>query len=283
VKPRSELGWTAWRHPIHAWHQLTRSQRSLPDLLIIGAQKSGTTSLYHLLAQHPRFLPAKTKEIHYFDKHPNRPVEWYRACFPLEARMAVQARVAGGPVRTGEATPSYLFGPPVPDRVADVDDELRLVAVLRDPVDRAYSHYHHNRQKGRETLDFEAALAAEEERIGAAPERAHEVADDLTAAFYHFSYRARGIYVRQLEAWLERFDEEQLFVVGQGRLGEDPDGVLDEVAEHVGLPSFELQAPERRNTGSYDPMDEATREELAAFFEPYNEQLFDLLGRELDW
>lgn len=283
VKPRSELKTKAWRHPIHTWHQVTRSLRTLPDFLIIGAQKSGTTSLYHYLVQHDQILPAKTKEIHYFDRHYHRPLAWYRASFPLRARTRIQRLRNGGPVLTGEATPDYLFDPNVPARVERFDSTIPLVAVLRNPVDRAYSHYHHTRDHGWEPLGFEEALEQEAQRLEGEADRLAEDPSYMGHDFYRYSYRTRGHYATQLERWLDHFERDQLLVLASRRLQDRPQQVLDDVTHHLGLSSFDVTVRERRNTRDYAPMDPSTRRRLEKHYEPHNERLFDLLGRELDW
>jgi hypothetical protein len=161
--------------------RLTAPWRCLPDFLIIGAQKSGTTSLYRWLERHANVVTGPWKECSFFDAE-RRTTAGYRACFPLR-RTRRQVEVAtGGPVRVGEATPYYLFQPDVPRRVAALLPDARLIALLRDPVERAYSHYRHNVALGIETLSFEDAIDAEPERTGRGP-------DD---GFRHFSSDPSG-------------------------------------------------------------------------------------------
>jgi|SRR5690242_3518862 len=122
----------------------------LPHFLIIGAQRCGTTSLFEYLARHPDVAPPSAKELHFFDSEYHKGDAWYRERFPSLRNGFI----------TGEATPYYIFHPHTPTRVRDWNSKVKLIVLLRNPVDRAYSHYHHEVRLGTESLDFETALVA---------------------------------------------------------------------------------------------------------------------------
>src|SRR6266480_7948081 len=145
------------RGTYRAYGRATASLRPLPDFLILGAQKAGTTALYAYLRQHPEITGPSWKEVSFFDRHYARGEAWYRGNFPNSLR-------ARGKL-VGEASPSYLFHPLAPERVAGLVPEAKLIALVRNPVDRAYSHYQHEVALGREPLSFEDAVAAEYERL----------------------------------------------------------------------------------------------------------------------
>src|SRR5439155_3447898 len=152
----------------------TSAIRMLPDYLIIGAQRAGTTSLYLYLTQHPCVAPVVIgKGVHYFDVDFAKGPGWYRGHFPVAARRYLSRVGRDRPLITGEGSPYYLFHPLVPERVAALLPEARLIALLRDPVERAYSHYQHFVERGIETLTFEQALEAEPERLKGEVERLH--------------------------------------------------------------------------------------------------------------
>src|SRR6478609_8226330 len=139
---------------------ITRNARALPDFLLIGGQRCGSTSLYTTLCGHPQVLAGAHKEPHFFDNNHLRGEGFYRRLFPLRAHLRARHAI------TGEATTHYLSHPAVPERVAAMLPDVRLIAILRDPVERAYSHYQRAPRNGREPLSFEQALAAERERLG---------------------------------------------------------------------------------------------------------------------
>lgn len=140
---------------------LTAPIRVLPDFIIIGAQRAGTTSLFEYVSHHPCIGCSFGKELHFFDNLKGsfqKGLMWYRAHFPSYPYMYLAKKVRGRDMITGEASPYYLFHPLAATRIARVLPRVKLIAILRNPVDRAYSHYHHNAKYKRETLSFEAAL-----------------------------------------------------------------------------------------------------------------------------
>lgn len=269
----------------------------LPSFLVIGAQRAGTTSLFHYLTRHPdvdgptSVEPAIWwgKEVHFFDENYWRGVDWYRTFFPLEVKRRV-ARRRGRDLQTGEATPYYLFHPAVPARVAAVVPEVKLVALLRDPVERAYSHYQMMVRTGREKLAFEDALAAEPERLAGAEEalakerpavgkqghRAHH-------QHRHRAYAGRGLYAEQLERWFQHFTREQVLVLRTEDMLVRPGEIYAETLQFLGLRPYRLDDFVTRNQASYASIDPAVRRRLEERFAEPNARLARLLGRDFEW
>jgi hypothetical protein len=246
---------------------------ALPDFIVIGAAKSGTTYLYHLLTQHPLIAPAALKELRFFDFFfEQESVEWYRRCFPVP-RIKDGRRTI-----TGEATP-YLFHPFAPERVARVVPQARLIALLRNPVDRAYSHYQMVVKNGNESLSFEEAIEAEEGRCSEMSATSLE--------YQRFSYMSTGIYVDHLLRWSTFFPREQMLVLKSEDFFERPQETLRTVFNFLDLPEWELDASEfgnKRNTGVYkQETDPATRHKLEKHFEPHNRRLYEYLGMDFGW
>lgn len=252
----------------------------LPDFLIIGAQKSGTTYLYGLLNSHPQVEPPARKEVHYFDSPRNfrKGLDWYRSFFP-------SSEAARGGFITGEASPYYLYHPHAPRRAAEVVPEARLIAVLRNPVDRAYSEYNDRVRSGFETLSFEEAVEVEAERLEGEKERM--LADEYYFSPRHrrYSYLDRGIYVDQLLHWEKFFARDLMLVFESEELFRDPLGSMERAAEFLGLRKGAVESPPDRfrNDGRYSPMAPETRQRLYEYFEPHNRRLYEYLGRYLGW
>ncbi len=216
-----------------AGRRLTASSRALPDFLVIGAQKAGTTSLVGFLRSHPDIFWVPRLEMHYFDRDYDRGLNWYRSWFDRRSVIEAHQRRTGRPARAGEKTPAYLALPDGPDRVAADLPDVRLVVSLRDPVRRAYSHWSMNTRTGRETLSFVDALDAEPERLAAV---------DLAAgvsgtAYLEHGYAMRSRYAEQLERWLARFDRSQVFVYRSEDLYADPEPWIDRLLGHIGVDS----------------------------------------------
>ena len=262
--------------------------RPPPEFLIIGAKRGGTTSLWNWLLEHPGVLPIvprmqNLKSSHYFSMHHGRGHAWYRGFFPLATtRAAVGARHHLTPV-AGEASPYYLFDPRVPARVAAELPDVGIIVLLRDPVDRAYSHHRERVQEGVETLDFRQALAAEPARLAGELERM--ASDPLYYSEPHdwFSYRSRGVYAPQLRRWKEVIAPERLLILRSEELYTEPQAAYARVTRFLGLPDRPLRRVERHNHRSFAPMAADVRADLVKFYEGHDAELADLLGAAPDW
>ena len=257
-------------------HETPVEAGSLPHFVIIGAQKGGTTSLYNLLTRHPLVRSSVLKELHFFDRHFDEGLGWYRGCFPKPVPKDGRETI------TGEATPYYMFDAAVPKRLSEALPEARLIALLRNPVDRAYSHYHHQRRIGVERLDFEEAVEVEEARLRAEREK--------TAGPYEgpnhrrFSYLSRGLYAEQLARWSAFLKDGRLLVLSSEEFFSDPRRSLARVLRHLGLPDWEPGGSwGTSKRASYGKMDPATRGRLEEYFAPHNRRLYNLLGRDFGW
>jgi hypothetical protein len=267
-----------------AWRLRTAAARALPDFIIIGAQKCGTSSMYRYLCHHPWIVPARVKEVHFFDTESfSNGINWYRAYFPLRARMTLAKRGGRRPI-TGEASPYYLYYPHAPRRIAQVLPGVKLIVMLRNPVDRAFSHYYHQVRKGREALSFEEAIGAEAQRLNGERERSHQDPAYYSYSDWAYSYLARGIYVDQLKGWLEAFPRQQfLFLKSEDFFANPADG-FEQVLRFLGMPVIDLARYESHNVGSYQSkMPSHLRQKLESYFESHNERLRDLLGTDLGW
>ena len=254
-----------------------------PDFLVIGAQKGGTTSLYAYLCRHPDVVPARTKEIQYFSEHFARGPSWYRGHFPALVAREPGRLLGAGRLRTGEATPYYLFHPHAPRRVRAALPGVKLIALLRNPIDRAYSHHRYHTVLGDETQGFEDAIAAEPVRLAGELEKMRADEGHVSDAYRNFSYLARGLYAEQLERWLAHFPREQLLVLQSERFFADPAHGTRRVLRFLDLPPHELDAYEAANVGRYEGMSPATRARLADYYREPNERLYALLGERFDW
>jgi hypothetical protein len=267
-----------------------------PEFVIIGAQKAGTTSLYDYLVQHPCIAPARTKEVHFFDHRWQQGIGWYARRFPLQREKKKAGKPLGHELITGEASPYYLFHPHVPRRIKETLPDAKLIVLLRNPVDRAYSHYNMNVSKKtykdtatgkdlpREPLSFDDAIKAEEERI--AGEWAKMLADENYRSFalQLHSYKARGVYVDQLKMWLELFPREQLLILNSEKFAKNTLEEFGRVLDYLGLPQWQPESFGRSNEGKYgDAMKPETRAALVEYFRPHNARLYEFLGETYDW
>jgi hypothetical protein len=251
----------------------TRDARALPDAMIIGAMKAGTSSLHYYLTQHPQVIAPLRKEVHYFDLNFARGESWYRANF---------GRLGQGGVNI-DSSPYYLFHPQVPQRAHALVPHARLIVLLRDPVRRAYSHYWHERDKGREPLSFDDAIAAEPDRIGRDHERLASGEIERSEAHQYFSYLARGRYAEQIAPWLRFYGRDRLLALRFEDLAQAPLPALNRTLEFLGLPAVQHAKLEPRNTRRYPAIEPATAERLRDYFAPHAAALEALLGEPMRW
>ena len=253
-----------------------RSQRPLPDFIVAGVQKGGTTFLYQEMLRHPEIRGSLTKEVHFFDGNFDKGVDWYSGMFPRSS--------PNGPVIRGEASPAYIFHPAAVRRIAETLPDPRLIIVVRDPVQRALSHYKHERRLGFEpSATFEEALALEESRVADEFDRLSDGSLGSSFAVGHYSYTRRGLYADQLERWVAVFPREQLLVVRSEDLGERPAETYAEILAFLGAAPHALQEYPRIFGREYADMPPETRLALAARFAEPNRRLEALLGRDLGW
>lgn len=267
---------------VESWRLRNADRRLLPSFIIIGAQKAGTTSLYHYLQGHPQILAPSRKELFFFDggRHQSQDVyiekglPWYRLHFPLTGKLPNQ-------LLTYEATTSYLYSPVAAERIAETLPDVRLIAILRDPIKRAISHFQHNLRKGRETLSFSDAIRMEEERIS-------DIAmatNTLPSGSRLFSYKARGRYFEQLVRYQSFLDKGHLLVLSSEQLFADPQGVANRIFRFLGLSECHHSRPTRQHNSapnkiSIDPDDISL---LKEYFAKPNEDLFNLIGQRFAW
>lgn len=267
--------------------RLSTPARVLPDFLVLGAQRCGTSSLYKYLGRHPCIAPSLRKEVGYFTSSYGEDVGWYRAHFPLEARAKLMAK-AGQQLLSFEATPDYLLHPLAPARVEQLLPDARFVVLLRDPVERAFSHYLHMRRLGFEARTFDQAIEEEPMTVATDLAQIHLDAGHDPKQFHRFSYAARSRYVEQLERWMSAFPSERFLVLDSSELYSDPRGTYQEILRFLGLPAW---SPREFSNHSYvgspapaaPSMDPELRRQLSERFAEANQGLAELVGRDFSW
>ena len=250
---------------------------SLPDFLIIGGQKCGSTTLSALLNQHPNVEPSLVKEIHYFDmdRHYAKGPAWYKAFFPDTKKLH-------GNQITGEATPS-MHNPIVAERTAQLLPEAKLIAIVRDPVERAVSHYVHNAVRDRfpETLE---EIIAKEKALGS-PSLERLKSDKELAEKYHlYSILRRGTYIENFGEWLKYYDKSALHVVFLSDLSTNTAETMQGIFDFLDLPPYDVKPISAMNTRmGKSSTSERVLEELRTYYAPYDARLAKFLGRPLSW
>jgi hypothetical protein len=260
---------------VRVWCTATAPLRRPPDILVLGTKRGGSTSLAAYLYAHPQVLPPvparlAPKGVRAFDEHPDRGRWWYRSHF---ATVFVRGTARRRRRFAAESTANYLFHAEQAGRAATLAPEARAVVLLRDPVERAWSHWRERTRRGLESLSFEDALAAEDERLRSLP----------SAERANVAYRAQGRYAELLPPWQQAFGD-RLLVVFAEELFADPGDTYARVVSFLGLEPYALASYEAWNRHpSPDHIDSETRASLAAYYAPFDARLADLLGRALPW
>ncbi len=269
------------------------SSSNLPNFLVVGAMKAGTSTLAHYLRQHPQIYMPKI-ELHFFDKEGNfeKGVDWYKEQF----QQAEERQILG------EKTPTYSYLPECPERIAGVVPEVKVVWIFRNPIDRAYSNYWHAVNAGVERLSFKEAIEQEENRKG---------------KNIWFGYKKRSKYIEQVNRYLEFFSREDMCFLFFEELLEEREVELNRIYEFLDISPHSPEPAQKNKTyipssillqyyskklfgqgktfnyfsrlnhlfkTEYPKMDEEVRAKLRNYFEPYNKSLFKLIGRKTeDW
>ena len=263
---------------------LTADQRAMPSFLIVGAQRGGTTSLFKALLQHPSFIPPRMRKgVHYFDVAYGNGQSWYLGHFPRRTQLEARSRRIGAPVITGEASPYYMWHPAVPGRIAADVPGVKLVALLRDPVERAYSGYAHEFARGFETESFERALELEPSRL--AGERERLLADPASGshAMQHLAHAGRGEYVDQLLTLEAAVGRDRLMVLDSSDYFADPKPVFAQLCEFLGIPDAPDVTHDRHNARPRSTMSPELEARLRERYAPYDRRLVDWLGWTPSW
>ena len=265
---------------------ITSRLRGYPDFIIIGAQKCGTTSLYHFVIRHPDIIPARVKEIHYFTVHYKLGSQYYRSNFPTN--ISRHGYLKKQKKLTGEASPTYIYYSTTPNRMKKIMPNVRLIVILRNPVDRAYSQYHYIIKQRNEKLPlpFEEALELSKERYMKKKEY-DDIINNTNSFFAQYNsdaLTARGIYADQLENWFKHYDKKQFLFLSTEDFHKNTQHTLDQVFNFLGLNPFKIDNPKRHNVGNYkEKMNEETRKSLIEYFKPHNARLYKLLQRDFGW
>ncbi len=276
------------KRAVRGYGMATGDLRPLPDFLVVGAKRGGTTSLWRYLNEHEGVLtlfprPEKIKGLYFFDESFGRGERWYRSHFPTRAIRSRTARQLGHPVVAGEASPYYLYHPLAPLRARRLVPDALIVVSLRDPVERAFSHFKERRTNGTEPLSFPEAIAAEPARIAGEEQRIRQDDGYVSFAYRHMSYVDQGRYAPMLTRWFDAFGRDRVQVEISEEMYADPQPTVDRVTERLGLPTRKLEHPEPYNAEPDRGFDPELRAQLTEVLAPDIAAVEELLGRSLPW
>ena len=284
------------------FRKITSSFRMLPSFLILGGSRSGNTSLFAYLTEHPNIMPGSLKAFFFFQNITNNTTSFYRSQFPIKRKNLI----------TCDSTSSYFVHPLIPARVHKLLPSAKLIVILRNPVERAYSEFHYTVALGLElTENFEDVIKSELKRIEIGNKKPELKIENTNYNHFAFSHLRDGLYVQHLERWLKFFPNEQLLVLHTKDLSTNFDNTLAKTFEFLNLPKYQIEnrieknkidkirplsGHERNiyknidsktrtlfNVQNYPEIKSETRKFLQDFFRPHNEKLFKMIGKRFDW
>jgi len=263
---------------------ITGSLHVLPDFYLIGAQKAGTTSLFEYLLQHPSIPNNIPKDIRFFDKYYHKGTNWYRQYFPLKLHNYFGKSLQRRNFLVGDGTERYLDHPHAPERIKKLTPNAKLIVLLRNPIDRAYSHYNFNLIRDIETRSFKDALEAEK-KTNNEFEKMQRDDSYYNDDYFRHAYLDRSTYVNKLKRWMSVFPKEQFLIIQSEEFFKNPSEVYNKVLKFLGLPKWELAEYKqyKKNPANILPIAPEHRKQLVEYFRPHNQRLYKLIDTIFDW
>ncbi len=269
------------------YRKMTSRLRQLPDFIIIGAGRAGTTALYSYLIQHPLIAAASTDnnesvaDLHFFEYIISNNIQWYKSHFPI---LFSKSNKHKNSFITGEYTSTYMYHPDVPKRIFNLLPKIKLIVILRNPIDKAYSTYQQQLRFGEYTTSFEDTINAEFRRIDL-----NKDFPELNSNNYDFenfvaqNIIRHGVYADYLETWLKIFDRKQILILNSDDLKKSTKETLRRVFNFLNVSNYDIKDTSQVNVGKYPTINKITRKKLIEFFKPHNQRLNKLLDTEFDW
>lgn len=259
------------------WGEQTAAKRPLPDFLVIGGQRCGTTSLFRALMGHPQIRrPVMHKGVNYFDLNYSRGEAWYRGHFPV--------RGADDRTQVFDSSGYYMFHPMAAERIAADLPGVKIIAMVRDPVERAYSAYKHELARGFEwEKSFGRALELEDDRLAGEVEKICADPDYYSFNHRHHAYRRRGEYAALMEPYLSGVGADKVLLIESERFFATPEPEFRKITAFLGIDDRMPDRFDRYNARPGAGLDGAIREQLTEHYASHDKALADLLGHPPIW
>jgi hypothetical protein len=263
--------------------RLRTASRAMPHFIVIGAQKSGTSSMFSYLKQHPQIIRPIFKEPYFFDRHYQRGLSWYGCNFPSQGTIGRLDDRFGQPHLTFEATATYVFDENVPDRIARDLKTRKFILLLRNPAERAISAYWHARRMGIEPRSLADAMQDDLRLYHEEMPENKTVSNPTGPVPPRLSYLRRGIYHEAVARWQNTFSPDSLLVLQSETMFADPGAIMTKVFAFLNLPQPQSIDFTPQNVGEYDDRDAEVRQVLQDFYRPHNAHLNSICRNGLNW
>ena len=250
--------------------------RSEPDFLIIGSQKAATTTLHSYLSKNTNIQSSKIKETQFFNMNYDRGIKYYKSCFPIKRNDKL----------TFETTPDYIDHPLAPKLCHQLLPNVKLIVTLREPVERAFSHFNFVQGYSNEEkeISFEEGLKLEQTRINKAFDLIYSDRYNSARMFSNYGYLRKGEYANHIINWLEYYPIENFHFVDFKDIINDINAVTHKICNFLKIPFQEVSQQKKMNVTKYNSeIKKETYFKLKSHYQEYNKRLFQLIQTELDW
>ena len=258
----------------------TGSMRVLPDFLVIGAKRCGTTSLFYHLPEHPCISKSPHDNMGFFNDNFHLGVNWYKSFFPtIFTRNKIKSEF--GNFLAFDVTTTYMEEESTANNVYQIKPNMKIIVILRNPVDRAYSQYHLNLREKAEKRSFEDAMEENMNELNKESYERYEIKPKFSVE--ENNYLKKGLYAQQLRHWLNIFPMESMLILSTEEFESNQQVIYNKIFEFLNISQFEVKNTEKMEKGSYPQMKSETRSLLLDYFRSYNKELFRLIDKKFDW
>jgi hypothetical protein len=254
--------------------------RVIPDFLVIGAKRCGTTSLYQHLPEHPCISKSPYDNMGFFNDNFHLGVNWYKSFFPTTfTRNKIKSKF--GDFLAFDVTTKYMEEESTANNVYQTKPNMKIIIILRNPVDRAYSQYHLSVRQTAERRSFEDVVEENMNRLNKESHEHYEIKPRFSAK--EDNYLKKGLYALQLRYWLKIFPRENILIVSTEEFESNQQIIYNKIFEFLNISKSEVKNTKKMEKGNYPPMKSETRNLLLEYFRPHNHELFELINMEFDW
>ena len=254
--------------------------RVIPDFLVIGAKRCGTTSLYQHLPEHPCISKSPYDNMGFFNDNFHLGVNWYKSFFPTTfTRKKIKSKF--GNFLAFDVTTKYMEEESTANNVYQTKPNMKIIIILRNPVDRAYSQYHLSVRQTAERRSFEDVVEENMNRLNKESHEHYEIKPRFSAK--EDNYLKKGLYALQLRYWLKIFPRENILTVSTEEFESNQQIIYNKIFEFLNISKFEVKNTKKMEKGNYQPIKSETRNLLLDYFRPHNHELFELINMEFDW
>jgi len=254
--------------------------RVIPDFLVIGAKRCGTTSLYQHLPEHPCISKSPHDNMGFFNDNFHLGVNWYKSFFPTTfTRKKIKSKF--GNFLAFDVTTKYMEEESTANNVYQTKPNMKIIIILRNPVDRAYSQYHLSVRQTAERRSFEDVVEENMNRLNKESHEYYEIKPRFSAK--EDNYLKKGLYALQLRYWLKIFPRENILIVSTEEFESNQQIIYNKIFEFLNISKFEVKNTKKMEKGNYPPMKSETRNLLLDYFRSHNHELFELINIKFDW